>query len=106
MHCLDLAEPLEDLETCPETDEDGRPLLDPVLEYSHQEVGLAIVGGFVYRGSEVPDLRGRYVFGDWSADWQRNSHAARLTARERPTTHGRGAWAWRRLTLEERLIAS
>ena len=26
MHCLDLAEPLEDLEACPETDEDGRPL--------------------------------------------------------------------------------
>ena len=64
MHCLDLAEPLEDLETCPETDEDGRPFLDPVLEYSHQEVGLAIVGGFVYRGSELPELRGSYVFGD------------------------------------------
>ena len=104
MHCLDLAEPLEDLETCPETDEDGRPLLDPVLEYSHQEVGLAIVGGFVYRGSELPELRGRYVFGDWSADWQTEQPIPRgslLASDPRPANAG--AWAWQRLTLEERL---
>ena len=104
MHCLDLAEPLEDLETCPETDEDGRPLIDPVLEYSHAEVGLAIIGGFVYRGSEVPDLRGRYVFGDWSADWQTEQPLPRgslLVSDPRPMDAG--PWAWRRLTLEEGL---
>lgn len=28
----------------------------------------AIVGGTVYRGSALPDLRGVYLFGDWSAD--------------------------------------
>ena len=75
-----------------------------MLEYSHQEVGLAIVGGFVYRGSEVPTLRGRYVFGDWSADWQ----TARPTPRgsllvSNPGPANAGAWAWRRLTLEEPL---
>lgn len=104
MHCLDLAEPLEDLEACPATDEDGRPLIDPVLEYSHAEVGLAIIGGFVYRGSEVPDLRGRYVFGDWSADWQTEQPLPRgslLVSDPRPMDAG--PWAWRRLTLEEGL---
>jgi glucose/arabinose dehydrogenase len=104
MHCLDLAEPLEDLESCPEADDDGRPLVDPVLEYSHQDVGLAIVGGFVYRGSEMPDLRGRYVFGDWSADWttqQPTPRGSLLVTDPLPTDAG--AWTWRKLTLDEPL---
>lgn len=40
-------------------------LIDPVAEYDHDE-GVAVVGGFVYRGSAIPALRGRYVFGDFS----------------------------------------
>jgi hypothetical protein len=31
--------------------------------YGHK-VGLAITGGYVYRGNAVPALRGYYVFGD------------------------------------------
>ena len=38
-------------------------LTDPVAEYAHP-LGKAIIGGFVYRGSQFPDLRGRYVFAD------------------------------------------
>jgi len=49
---------------CPTETPDGDPLVDPVLEYDH-EVGIAVVGGYVYRGSDVPALDGRYVFGDW-----------------------------------------
>ena len=47
-------------------------LIDPVAEYDHTaphgsvEPGEAIVGGFVYRGSKVPALAGKYVFGDYS----------------------------------------
>ncbi len=37
--------------------------IDPVAQYDHDE-GLAIIGGFVYRGSEIPELQGKYVFGD------------------------------------------
>ncbi len=47
-------------------------LIDPIAEYAHPgvgnglpEVGLATVGGFVYRGSEFPELVGKYVFADW-----------------------------------------
>ncbi len=41
----------------------------PVAQYDHDEgstrLGLAaIVGGFVYRGTAVPALRGQYLFGD------------------------------------------
>ena len=39
-------------------------LIDPVAEYDHDE-GIAIIGGFVYRGAAIPDLQGRYVFGDF-----------------------------------------
>lgn len=49
------------------------PLIDPIAEYSREgrsndllKVGLAAVGGHVYRGSEFPELEGKYVFADWS----------------------------------------
>lgn len=35
----------------------------PVALYSHRD-GDAISGGFVYRGTAIPSLRGKYVFGD------------------------------------------
>jgi uncharacterized repeat protein (TIGR03806 family) len=40
-------------------------LTDPVVEYSHEE-GNAVIGGYVYRGSAIPELEGIYVYGDWS----------------------------------------
>lgn len=45
----------------------GQPpgLIDPVAQYDHDE-GVAAIGGFVYRGSELPELGGTYVFGDYS----------------------------------------
>lgn len=36
----------------------------PSFEYPHEDGDCAIIGGFVYRGGEIPGLRGRYVFGD------------------------------------------
>jgi glucose/arabinose dehydrogenase len=35
----------------------------PVAAYSHAD-GIAITGGFVYRGKQVPELSGKYIFGD------------------------------------------
>ncbi|MPZ18270.1 MAG: CHRD domain-containing protein [Luteitalea sp.] len=40
-------------------------LIDPIAEYDHDE-GVAVVGGFVYRGNRIPALKGRYVFGDFA----------------------------------------
>jgi len=48
-------------------------LVWPSAVYPHAE-GCAVVGGYVYRGRDVPALRGRYVYGDyctgkiWSVD--------------------------------------
>lgn len=39
------------------------PLVDPFLEYS-RAVGRSVIGGFVYRGDDIPELQGKYVFGD------------------------------------------
>jgi hypothetical protein len=35
----------------------------PTLEYDHDE-GNAVCGGFVYTGTNIPSLTGKYIFGD------------------------------------------
>jgi glucose/arabinose dehydrogenase len=41
-------------------------LVEPLAEYDHDE-GIAIIGGFVYRGNAVAALAGRYLFGDFGS---------------------------------------
>ena len=41
-------------------------LLLPIAAYRHDE-GVAITGGFVYRGNALRALRGQYVFGDFGS---------------------------------------
>ena len=49
-------------------------LIDPIAQYDHvdgvgaPETRVAVVGGFVYRGHKIKSLKGRYVFGDYSAE--------------------------------------
>jgi glucose/arabinose dehydrogenase len=43
----------------------------PVLEYSHQDGGCTVIGGFVYRGKAIPDLAGAYLYGDYCGGWVR-----------------------------------
>ena len=38
-------------------------LVPPVYAYG-RDVGTAVMGGHVYRGTAIPDLRGAYLFGD------------------------------------------
>jgi glucose/arabinose dehydrogenase len=37
----------------------------PIASYDHNE-GIAIVGGFVYRGGRVPQMLGKYICGDFA----------------------------------------
>jgi glucose/arabinose dehydrogenase len=43
----------------------------PVITYTHEE-GCSITGGYVYRGSEIPELAGTYFYSDWCSQWIRS----------------------------------
>lgn len=72
-HCFNTDDPNSDREECPQTDPEGNPLMPPVIEFGNLNqtggLGLAVVGGSIYRGSAVPELNGMYVFSSWSASW-------------------------------------
>jgi glucose/arabinose dehydrogenase len=59
----------------------GGTLIAPIAEYAHPgvtvtsaltgttmpQLGLSVTGGYIYRGSAIPAMQGKYVFGDYSA---------------------------------------
>jgi hypothetical protein len=49
--------------THPREGENPRGATLPILEYSHDE-GCSIIGGYVYRGDAIEELRGTYLFAD------------------------------------------
>lgn len=72
-HCFSPETPNQPPEECPDTDPQGRPLIDPIIEYENANLpgglGRAVVGGYVYRGEALPGFAGRLVFGDWSTSF-------------------------------------
>jgi glucose/arabinose dehydrogenase len=56
------------------------PMIPPIFKYSH-EVGQSITGGTIYKGSEIPELYGTYIYGDfmsgqiWSLEMPQNKKA-------------------------------
>ena len=40
----------------------------PVAQYDHDIRGIAITGGYVYRGKAIPELIGQYIFADFVKD--------------------------------------
>src|SRR5665647_3510676 len=38
----------------------------PVWEYSHSE-GIAVIGGYVYRGSTLANIYSKYIYGDYGS---------------------------------------
>jgi len=45
----------------------------PVVEVAHGDTGTcSIIGGFVYRGRVMPELDGRYLYGDYCGGWVRS----------------------------------
>lgn len=101
--CFDPDAPNEPPETCQDTGPlFGDPLLDPIIEYGNARalpdgVGVAVVGGRVYRGDGLPQLRGRYVFGDWSTSFT-EPDGTLLVARARPA----GPWHLQELRVQGR----
>ena len=71
-HCFDRSNSLNQGASCVrEAGYFGEPLVDPIISLPHSSfasTGLAVVGGYVYRGSAIPGFQGGYLFGLWRAD--------------------------------------
>ena len=70
-HCFNAADNTTSLADCPDVDNLGNPLMDPVIEMRHVNnpgggETIVIVGGYVYRGDAIPELEGRYIFGSFA----------------------------------------
>ncbi len=50
----------------PERSRGPSPIIKPIFEYNHTE-GRSITGGYVYHGSQLPDLQDSYVYGDYDS---------------------------------------
>jgi glucose/arabinose dehydrogenase len=44
----------------------------PLHEYNHSDGNCSITGGYVYRGSAIPNLRGRYFYSDYCTGFLRS----------------------------------
>lgn len=85
----------------------GEPLIDPVLVYKTKRgnqpdpeaFGVSVTGGYVYRGKAIPQLKGKYVFADWSSNMGFGDGC--LLAATRPAkTGGLERWTAQRLALK------
>lgn len=71
-HCFNPQQPGVPPADCPDVGPSGEPLLDPIFAYANLKVpagngiGLAVIGGHIYRGDAFPAWQGSYIFGDWS----------------------------------------
>lgn len=92
----------------PKVRADGKPLIDPVLVYKTQRgnrpdpdsFGASISGGYIYRGKALPQLAGKYVFGDWSSHMGYADGS--LLIATRPEKEGSGErWTAARLPVNE-----
>ena len=69
----------------------------PILAYSHAGGRCAVTGGYVYRGSDIPALKGWYVFGDfcsgeiWAVASTAGTHASKVLLPTRATRSARSA---------------
>jgi glucose/arabinose dehydrogenase len=100
-HCFSTDNPDESPSECPDTvgaphPRAGDPLIDPIIEYAnhHQPGGLGatVIGGHVYRGRALPQFFGRYVFGDWSREFEEPDGSLFVAKRRK-----KGLWSMQQL---------
>lgn len=72
IHCFNGDDPLNPLPACPDTDGYGNTIMNPVIEFKNSSqdtvngLGVVVIGGYVYRGQEIAELDGMYIFGSFS----------------------------------------
>jgi uncharacterized repeat protein (TIGR03806 family) len=66
-------------------------LIDPVTEYG-RALGITVTGGYVYRGMAIPELHGRFLFGDhdsgriWAVQYDNQGNALPIDQLELAST--------------------
>ena len=72
-HCFNAANNSTVLPSCPDRDNLGNKLIDPVIELVNwqnpmpaEHKATTIIGGNVYRGNDIPGFQGKYIFGTFS----------------------------------------
>lgn len=93
--CFNVNSVLLPLGDCADVAADGAPLAPPIIVYSHAN-GTAVIGGAVYRGTDVPALGGKYVFGDFSS--RPGGSDGRIYCAEQDTG---GAWTYNEVAVED-----
>lgn len=51
----------------PAEDQSSKNLMGPIWEYSHRNGDVSITGGIVYRGTQTPSIKGKYVYADYAS---------------------------------------
>jgi glucose/arabinose dehydrogenase len=51
---------------------DQTGLQRPALSYSHENSACSVIGGFVYRGQKIPEIKGQYFYSDYCNSWLRS----------------------------------
>lgn len=64
----------------PERKQGPTPISKPIVEHHHSQA-RSLTGGLVYHGRALPELRGAYLYGDWSTGkiWSIRQQAGRVT---------------------------
>ncbi len=101
-HCFNAANNSVELPGCPDVDVFGMRLIDPVIEVNNSAnpaggKATTIIGGNVYRGHEIPEFRGRYLFGSFSQPGGTPNGELFIAT---PRTGG-GLWQYAEVTLKD-----
>lgn len=100
-HCFDASNNKQPLDSCPDTDINGNPLINPIIELKTGGAedggqGLVIIGGYVYRGENIPGMEGRYVFGVWTQHHEEPKGAVFIADRK-----DEGLWDFEKLQVQK-----
>src|SRR5712671_3988097 len=68
-------------------------LTPPVYDYDHGGGRCAIIGGYVYRGAAIPELRGQYLFSDFCVGFVRSLSFSNGVATVKEATVNAGSFA-------------
>ena len=59
----------------------------PITEYPHTD-GIAVIGGYVYKGTAIPSLANKYIFADLTGqDMEPDRSARQYLDSRRPALH-------------------